>query len=1070
MPAKKHILSYKIIAEIILGFIVLVMIGFGALAYILSQGPINLEKAIPYIQSQINQSSDTIDIEIGQMELEWQGFENPLGLSAKDVVISNPRGPFLFSPEIDMNISLRSLVAGRLKIETLWVRRVALSVTKTKEGEITLTGQEIDQESRVNDNIAPALPTLNNLIHDLPRMDRLWIDKASIIYRDMADDKTSVFDPVTFFVEMGDVSDERNLSGFVTFPFGDNAQDNVARLNFSTTSNPVLLNVNGALQETPIDSFTQFTPSLPDGFDLNMVVNSNFQIQLDNLWNLHQADIDIKADRGQVHFPLNDKEDHIDVSNVHIHAVHDPKTNLTSFKNFKVNINDQVDISAMGDVKNIEKPDQLSGDITLTINNLPQSYFPKYWPTELSDNGAYRWLAEKMEGGTFQSVSLNTVFDLSAKDRDDGSPLPPQIKDIKGTMSYDNLTINYNDPMPKATKVNGTGTYDNIELTLNVDDAMIGTMKTTDATLYFDDLITKGSGLGTLKFPVQAQAQDVFDYIAGEPINAFKNVDFKPRDTKGNVDAVVDIEIPLLKDVLIEDVMVTVNGTVNNAEIPNAVRGLTLAGGPYTIFATTEQIKVNGSGQLQGKPITLDWHEFFSAKSSTEDYQSKITATVEANDAIRRAFTNDFADYFRGDTDVQATYVTSKNGRDADIDLNLNLNQTAVTAPEFGLDKKFGQSGKASLSVDLINGQLKSIRNLKIEGPGLSIANGTLDFKPVKDPELISADLKNIAFDDNRFSVKIADQGQIRKINLTGAYLNIEPFLGGKKKDKQQSSNDTTSTPMEIGIDVLEMGVSDALPLRNPKAYIRLDRFDQVERFEMDANVGAKSAKGDLFVRYTPDVEDGLTLRVESNNAGETLRAFGLYPYIQGGELQIAGTPIDGGRFGDVRGKARINNFTVSNAPVLLRLINALSFQNFLQAGQLGFARLESDFEWLVRDEGDIYTITDGRTSGASVALTFDGVVNTEDDKINMKGTAAPLSEVNTFIGNIPIIGDILTGGGALLAATYTIKGPIDDPIVAINPLSVLAPGIIRKMLFEGSAPTKTEEATPPPRERGQLN
>ena len=145
MTAKKHILSYKIVAEIILGLLLIVIMGFGALAYILSQGPIDLEKAIPYIQSQINQSSDTIDIEIGQMELEWQGFENPLGLSAKDVVISNPRGPFLFSPEIDMNISLRRLLMGQLQIETLWIRRVALSITKNKDNQITLTGQEVGQ-------------------------------------------------------------------------------------------------------------------------------------------------------------------------------------------------------------------------------------------------------------------------------------------------------------------------------------------------------------------------------------------------------------------------------------------------------------------------------------------------------------------------------------------------------------------------------------------------------------------------------------------------------------------------------------------------------------------------------------------------------------------------------------------------------------------------------------------------------------------------------------------------------------------------------------------------------------
>jgi hypothetical protein len=73
-------------------------------------------------------------------------------------------------------------------------------------------------------------------------------------------------------------------------------------------------------------------------------------------------------------------------------------------------------------------------------------------------------------------------------------------------------------------------------------------------------------------------------------------------------------------------------------------------------------------------------------------------------------------------------------------------------------------------------------------------------------------------------------------------------------------------------------------------------------------------------------------------------------------------------------------------------------------------------------------------------------------------------------IGNIPIIGQILTGGDALLAATYTISGDPDDPSVGVNPLSVLAPGIIRKMLFENTPVSEDRQEATPPRERGRLN
>ena len=53
-----------------------------------------------------------------------------------------------------------------------------------------------------------------------------------------------------------------------------------------------------------------------------------------------------------------------------------------------------------------------------------------------------------------------------------------------------------------------------------------------------------------------------------------------------------------------------------------------------------------------------------------------------------------------------------------------------------------------------------------------------------------------------------------------------------------------------------------------------------------------------------------------------------------------------------------------------------------------------------------------------------------------------------------PVVGEILFGPG-LFAARYSLKGPRANPEVAINPLSALAPGVLRNIfgIFEGGAP-----------------
>jgi hypothetical protein len=161
-----------------------------------------------------------------------------------------------------------------------------------------------------------------------------------------------------------------------------------------------------------------------------------------------------------------------------------------------------------------------------------------------------------------------------------------------------------------------------------------------------------------------------------------------------------------------------------------------------------------------------------------------------------------------------------------------------------------------------------------------------------------------------------------------------------------------------------------------------------------------------------------------------------------------------------MKGRMLIENFSVVKAPALAKLINVLSLPGLLnilsQDIGLKFKRMESDITWLNHREGTVLQFRDGSTSGASLGLTFEGEVNMTKDTIAMQGTAVPMSEINGLLANIPMVGKILTGGNkgsGIFAATYTMKGQTADPDVTVNPLSVLTPGILRRILFEGSSP-----------------
>ena len=54
---------------------------------------------------------------------------------------------------------------------------------------------------------------------------------------------------------------------------------------------------------------------------------------------------------------------------------------------------------------------------------------------------------------------------------------------------------------------------------------------------------------------------------------------------------------------------------------------------------------------------------------------------------------------------------------------------------------------------------------------------------------------------------------------------------------------------------------------------------------------------------------------------------------------------------------------------------------------------------------------------------------------------------LNSILDNIPIVGQLLGGGSqGLFAANYRVSGSSSDPDVMVNPLSALAPGILRQI------------------------
>jgi hypothetical protein len=187
-------------------------------------------------------------------------------------------------------------------------------------------------------------------------------------------------------------------------------------------------------------------------------------------------------------------------------------------------------------------------------------------------------------------------------------------------------------------------------------------------------------------------------------------------------------------------------------------------------------------------------------------------------------------------------------------------------------------------------------------------------------------------------------------------------------------------------------------------------------------------------------------LSLEAADAGAFLRATGLASEARGGTLSLDAR-LPGGSVERVDGVVRMTDVTLTEGSAFQRILRQGNANRVIEgsSGGIGFAEVEMPFrygEGVLRLDGAVAT-------GAALAVTLDGTIDLEADRLSLRGVASPAYALSGFLDDIPVLGRLLTGarGEGILALTFRVGGTTEDPEIDVNPLSLLAPGILRGLL-----------------------
>jgi hypothetical protein len=215
-----------------------------------------------------------------------------------------------------------------------------------------------------------------------------------------------------------------------------------------------------------------------------------------------------------------------------------------------------------------------------------------------------------------------------------------------------------------------------------------------------------------------------------------------------------------------------------------------------------------------------------------------------------------------------------------------------------------------------------------------------------------------------------------------------------------------------------------------------------------------------VSIEYRATAQGPYALSVRTNDLGAVLSVCNLDDGITGGHVTIAGQTTVPRPDGPLQGTVEVKDFAIQHAPVLARLLAAASLTGLLKtlrSDGLAFTQLLSDFT--LADH--VVTFRQLRAHGGALGLTAAGRIDIPASSVDVQGTIIPLYGINTALGKVPIVGDLVLGGKGqgLIAVTARVTGRLADPQVSVNPASAVTPGFVRGFfdLFSGSSGADSE-------------
>ncbi len=655
--------------------------------------------------------------------------------------------------------------------------------------------------------------------------------------------------------------------------------------------------------------------------------------------------------------------------------------------------------------------------IDANLERMTQESLLALWPMQIASKSR-KWVSENVRYGQIRNAAA------AVRIKPDSPPL------IGMTFEFSDATVRYIKTMPVLTGASGYGSFNDFSFTVALEKGAVaghlgGSIDLAGTSYHVANTRQKPPN-AVVDLKGASSITAALSLLNEPPFSALRNSSQPVDFADGDVEFRGSFGFQARPGLKPQDVDYEVSADLKNFASDRLIRNRVLSSRTLELKATPEKVEVGGPMQIGAASMNLTWHH---SNDPLQAGKSKVTGDVELSQVLLDEFQVGLPAGSVSGKGIGTLEIDFETGKPPLVSLVSDLKGLGLTIAALGWSKAADVAGNFSIAGTFGTGP--TVKRLELSAPDLNAAGGKVTFTE-------NGLMKEISFEKvtagNWFDAPLTltgrGPGQVPALTVASGMIDIRNASFGS------SGEQSGGGPVQLALD--ELIISEGIKLTQMTASLD-GSLGYGGEFSGKVNGGAAIA-GQLV-----PVNNGLAIRIKSQDAGNVLRDAGVFKNGVGGGMNLTLRPRP--ERGVYAGNLNVTNIRVANAPALTELLSAISIVGLLDQMNgpgIAFSNVDADF----RLSPTSVILNRSSATGPSLGVSLEGTYDLGTRRMDMQGVLSPVYFLNG-------IGQVFSRRGeGVFGFVFRLKGLAEEPQVSVNPLSILTPGMFRE-IFRQQPPTE---------------